>query len=71
MGKHGQWTRWGRRSCEGWSLQIGNAYRASVMQQNHSRETPPTWTASINAQELGVYPDRFAAVTRIEELIES
>jgi hypothetical protein len=41
------------------------------MQQNHSRETPPTWTASINAQELGVYPDRFAAVTRIEELIES
>jgi len=41
------------------------------VRQDGNRGTPPMWTASINAQELGTYPDRSTAVTRIEELIES
>jgi hypothetical protein len=32
---------------------------------------PPGWTASMNAQELGRYPDQDTAVKRVEELIES
>ena len=71
MGNRGQWTRWGRGDCEGWSLQIGNAYRGSVVRQPEGLGKPHTWRASINACELGVYPDRDAAMNRVAEIIES
>lgn len=70
MGR-GRWTRWGRGSCEGWSLQIGNAYRGSVVRQHRGLDAPPTWRASINACDLGVCPDREVAMQRVEEMIAS
>jgi hypothetical protein len=33
--------------------------------------TPHAWRASINACELGVYPDRDTAMKRVAEIIES
>ena len=71
MGKTGQWVRWGRGDCEGWSLQIGNAYRGSVALQHEGSGKPRMWRASINACDLGVYPDCDTAMNRVEELIES
>jgi hypothetical protein len=71
MGKRGRWTRWGRGSCEGWGLAIGNAFRATVVRQYTGLDIPPTWKAGINACELGEYPDRDAAMKRVEEMIES
>jgi len=41
------------------------------VRQNQNRDISSIWTASINTQELGKYPDRFTAVKRVEELIES
>jgi hypothetical protein len=65
MGKRGEWSRWGRGMCEGWSLEIGTAYRGSVVRQDKI-EQPPTWLASVNAAYLGEYLDRDSALARVE-----
>jgi hypothetical protein len=69
MGR-GYWTRWGRGLCEGWSLEIGMAFRGSVVRREISGEQT-TWTASINSTGLGEFLEREIAMRRVEELIES
>ena len=56
--------------CEGWSLEIGTAYRGAVVRQDKI-EQPPTWLASVNAAYLGEYLDRDSAMARVEANIES
>jgi len=56
--------------CEGWSLEIGNAYRGAVVHQDRI-DQPPSWLASVNAAYLGEYHDRNAAMARVEAEIES
>lgn len=68
MGQRGEWSRWGRGACEGWSLEIGMAIRGSVVRQERVNE-PPTWLASINASYVGEYPDRALAMTHVEDNI--
>jgi hypothetical protein len=65
MGR-GQWTRWGRGMCEGWSLEIGIAFRGSVVRRETDGE-PPIWIASVDSTGLGCE----IAMRRVEELIES
>jgi hypothetical protein len=67
MGR-GQWTRWGRGMCEGWSLEIGMAFHGSVVRRNTD---PPTWRASINSTALGKFLEREIAMHRVEELVEA
>jgi len=69
MGR-GQWTRWGRGMCEGWSLEIGIAFRGAVVRRDISREQT-TWIASINSTCLGEFLEREIAMRRVEELVES
>src|SRR5215470_7318821 len=69
MGR-GQWTRWGRGMCEGWSLEIGVAFHGSVVRQARRGE-PARWSASINSSALGEFLEREIAMRRVEELIES
>ena len=69
MGR-GQWTRWGRRMCEGWSLEIGVAFHGSVVRRN-PRAEPTNWMASVNSTGLGEFLQREIAMRRVEELIES
>ncbi|SRR6266508_1596352 len=69
--KRGQWSRWGRGSCEGYSLEIGFAFRASVVRRDHPHPQPPTWKVSLNSTDLGEYPDREAGFRRAEEMIEA
>ena len=54
MGRRGEWSRWGRGMCEGWSLEIGTAFRGAVVRQDRI-DQPPTWLASVNAAYLGEY----------------
>jgi hypothetical protein len=56
--------------CEGWSLEIGTAYRGSVVRQDRI-EAAPTWLASVNSTYLSEYPDRESAMARVEADIES
>lgn len=70
MGKRGEWNRWGRGSCEGWSLEIGRAFRGSVVKRQIVDE-PPTWEASVNTTALGRSLSRDDAKKRVEECIES
>jgi hypothetical protein len=55
--------------CEGWSLEIGTAFRGSVVRQDRI-EQPPTWLASVNAAFLGEHLDRESAMARVEADIE-
>ena len=68
MGR-GQWTRWGRGMCEGWSIEIGIAFHGSVVRRDRSGE-PPIWTASINSTGLGEFLEREIAMRRVEEQVE-
>ena len=70
MSKRGEWNRWGRGMCEGWSLEIGHAFRGAVVRQDKF-DGPPMWLASVNAAYLGEYLDRASAMTRVESDIES
>ena len=70
MSKRGQWNRWGRGLCEGWSLEIGRAYRGCVVKRQIARE-PPSWEASINTTALGRCLDREDAMRRVEECLEN
>jgi hypothetical protein len=56
--------------CEGWSLEIGMAFRGSVVRRETNGQ-PTTWIASINATALGEFLEREIAMRRVEELIES
>ena len=69
MGR-GQWTRWGRGMCEGWSLEIGMAFRGSVVRRETNGQ-PTTWMASVNSTGLFEFLQREIATRRVEELIES
>jgi hypothetical protein len=51
--------------CEGWSLEIGTAYRGAVVRQERI-DQPQTWLASVNAAYLGEYLDRDSAMARVE-----
>jgi hypothetical protein len=64
-----QWTRWGRGMCEGSSLEIGVAFRGTVVRQERLNQ-PTTWLASLNAGYLGEYFDRATAMARVEDTIE-
>ena len=70
MGNRGQWSRWGRGHCEGYSLEIGNAFRGSVVRYDLVGQ-PTAWDASINTTALGRYPDRDLAMRRVEQAIEN
>jgi hypothetical protein len=69
MNKRGQWSRWGRGMCEGWSLEIGNAFRGAVVRQDKF-DGPSMWLASLNAAYLGEYLEREAAMGRVQAEIE-
>ena len=69
MGR-GHWTRWGRGMCEGWSLEIGMAFRGSVARRETNGQ-PTTWITSINSTGLGEFLERDIAMRRVEELMES
>ena len=70
MSKRGEWSPWGRGTCEGWSLEIGNAFRGAVVRQDKF-DGPPMWLASVNAAYLGEYLDRASAMARVQAEIES
>ncbi len=56
--------------CEGYSLEIGAAFRGSVVRRDNVG-APTTWIASINATALGDYLERDTAMRRVEEQIET
>ena len=64
----GRWIRAGRGSCEIWSLSLGDLVRAQV---SRGHDYPPTWSASINATDLGKHLSRDAAMARVEASIGS
>jgi hypothetical protein len=56
--------------CEGWSLEIGIAFRGSVVRRDIGPQST-TWIASINSTGLGEFLEREIAMRRVEELVES
>lgn len=62
----GTWTRWGRGSCEGWSLWLGDIVCGQV---TRGIDLPATWFASCNSTDLGGYATRDEAMARVEEAV--
>ena len=56
--------------CEGYSLEIGNAFRGSVVRYDLVGQ-PTAWDASVNTTSLGRHPERDLAMKRVEQVIES
>jgi len=65
----GEWTRWGRGMCEGYSLEICAAFRGSIVRSD-TPGVPSWWIASVNTTALGEYLERGDAMRRVEETIE-
>jgi hypothetical protein len=65
----GQWSPWGRGHCDGYSLEIGDAFRGSVVRYDLVGQ-PTAWDASINTTALGRYLARDLAMGRVEETIK-
>lgn len=62
---YGKWTRWGRGSCEGYSLQIGDALRGQVARRHDGR-----LHASLNGTDLGEHRERAEAQAAVEQRID-
>jgi hypothetical protein len=60
----------GRGMCEGWSPEVGMAFRGSAVRRD-SGGHPPTWVASIISTALGEFLERKIAMHRVEELVEA
>jgi hypothetical protein len=56
--------------CEGWSLEIGIAFRGSVVRSDIGRQ-PTTWITSINSTGFGEFLERESPTRRVEEVVES
>jgi hypothetical protein len=56
--------------CEGWSLEVGMAFRGSVVRRDAGNQ-PTRWIASINSTGLGEFLEREIAMHRVEELVEA
>ena len=71
MRTRAKWSRWGWGRGEGYSLEIGGAFRCSVVLKPSSGEGAASYSASINAVECGRYPDRESAMRVVEQRLES
>ena len=64
------WSRWGRGSCEGYSLRIGDGsaprFHASVVRNVADQDGNITWRADINGGEKQVFATRDAGMDHIE-----
>ena len=56
--------------CEGWSLEIGTAFRGAVVRQD-GIDKSSAWLATVNAAYLGEYLDRDTAMARVESDIRT
>jgi hypothetical protein len=64
----GRWSRWGRGSCEGHSLEFGFAYRFDIRPGPRSDGIHPDfWWASSRAGSLGEFPTFEAAAQACED----
>lgn len=64
----GRWSRWGRGSCEGHSLEFGFAYRFDIRPGPKSDGLHPDfWWASSRAGSLGEFPTFEAAAQACED----
>ena len=68
--RRGEWVRWGRGMCEGWSLEIGSAFRGTVV-RSETPGMPTTWIASINTTAVGEYLALDIAMRQVEERMQS
>jgi hypothetical protein len=65
-----QWSRWGWGSAEGYSLEIGDTFRCSVVLKRLEPGRAPLYAASINTHPYGDHPDREAAMRAVETRLE-
>lgn len=61
-----RWGRWGRGSCEGYSLELGLLLRFGVTRCQTGFDTRESWSVSLNGKSLGSF-DTFESATAFAE----
>ena len=64
-----EWTRWGRGSCEGYSLEVGTGparFSASVVRNAYRADPAREWRAGINGGEDKQFASREEAMAYVE-----
>ena len=71
MTKSTLWRRWGRGSCEGYTLAIGAArdLHGIVSREPPLPGLPPTWRATIGGIGSTTFAEREAAMAHVEREI--
>ncbi len=65
---NGKWTRWGRGSCEGHTLDIGPLINFSLVREGDGELR--VYVASAHTRRLDTYPSLEAGKAAIEEKLE-
>jgi hypothetical protein len=66
----GKWSRWGRGSCEGWSLNLGGLIHFSIVRKIDGQGKTSHYEATSHARKIDNFPTALAAKKTIEADLE-
>ena len=66
----GKWSRWGRGSCEGWSLNFGSLIHFSVVRKLDETGRTSHYEATSHARKIDEFPTAGAARNAVEADLE-
>lgn len=67
----GKWSRWGRGSCEGYTLDIGDFINFSLVRKLDSSGATKSYEATCHTRKIDEFPTVEAGKAAIEEQLES
>lgn len=66
----GKWTRWGRGSCEGYTLDFGNLINFSVVRRSGIGPAPDCFEATSHTRKIDIFPTAKEGMEAIEKNLE-
>lgn len=67
----GKWSRWGRGSCEGYSLDLGSLINFSVIRKSSGGPVPDHFEATSHSCRIDSFPTASEAKAYIEAELEA
>jgi hypothetical protein len=66
----GKWSRWGRGSCEGWSLNLGSLIHFSIVRKLDGQGKTSHYEATSHTRKIDDFPTAAVAKETIETDLE-
>jgi|EndMetStandDraft_2_1072991.scaffolds.fasta_scaffold210090_1 hypothetical protein len=67
----GKWTRWGRGSCEGYSLGLGSLIGFTVVRRDGIRAAPDYFELTSHTRKIDTFPTAKEGMAYAESELES